>query len=199
MPGTRLLNAARAAARNLRWWLRRLFWGKHEVVVREGPFPPELYPGVRFECYRSPEDIPAWVAEAIKGEQGEETLKMDLVEIRDGSVMWAALVDDRLAGLMHSRRGRMFRRWFVHLRDDDIVIFRARTFPDFRGRGISPAMHRHIMNVELTDSDRAYADSALYNTPSRRCLEKVGYRVIAVMTPITREWALHQRDNQAVK
>jgi len=101
-----------------------------------------------------------------------------------------ALLDGRLAGASVSRRGDHFKRWFVPLRPHDVVIFRNRTLPDFRGRGLCPALMRHVMAHELAGDGRAYIDCRVYNKPSICSIEKAGFRRIATMKPLRRKDAL---------
>ncbi|NGP53696.1 GNAT family protein [Thioalkalivibrio sp. XN8] len=161
--------------------------------MREGPYGPEKHPTAEFMAYREIEVIPPPVAAAIVERESEAHFAQDLAEVQDGSVLWVATVNGAVAGVRHSRRGKQFRHWFVPIRENDMVIFRGRTYPEFRGQGISPSMHRHIMHSELAPEDRVYADCALYNKPSRRSLQKAGYHPIATMKPITREWALYDQ------
>lgn len=182
------------AWRRVTWAYRRRFQSDHQVFVRRPPFPPETRSDVRFLRFEQFADVPELVRQAIVANQGEHALDKDEREIRDHSLMWVAIVDDKVCGIRHSRRGRYFSNWFVPLDDDDIVLFRGRTYPEFRGRGISPAMHRHIMHTELNASGRAFADCTVYNKSSRRSLEKSGFQLVTIAKPITREWALHGRN-----
>lgn len=190
----RILDLPFRAWRRLTWAYRRRFQSDHQVFVRRSPFPAEIRPDVQFLRFEHFEEVPESVRQAIIANQDQRALEKDEREIRDHSLMWVAIVDDKVASACHSRKGKFFRTWFVPLNDDDIVLFRARTYPEFRGRGIIPSIYRHIMHQELPESARAFADCAEYNKASRRSLEKAGFQLVTVAKPITREWALHGRN-----
>jgi GNAT superfamily N-acetyltransferase len=102
-----------------------------------------------------------------------------------GCVLWVAYGGDRPACITLSRRGRHIPRWFLELRPDDVLLFRVKTAADFRGKGFSPALTRHILAEELRDGGNAYWDCRVYNRPSIRAAEKAGFRIVAKMKPIT--------------
>ncbi|MCC5887223.1 MAG: GNAT family N-acetyltransferase [Gammaproteobacteria bacterium] len=183
----------RAIARKLRRWYRRTFQHQNYVFRHDGPFstPPTFE--FRFDRYERFEDIPGLVRQSIVTAEGEESLQKLHLEMTAGAVLWTAHHDDLLVGRRMSRQGRFFRAWFVTLADEDVVIFRGKTLPEHRGRGISPAMMKHIMASELKDGGVAYSDCRVYNYPSIRSLEKAGFRRFAKMRPISREQALGPR------
>ncbi|NHA15368.1 GNAT family N-acetyltransferase [Thioalkalivibrio sp. XN279] len=181
------------------WAYRGRFQSDHHVFVRNGPYPVETRPEIKFFRFAHFADVPAFVREAIVENQGHGALETDARELKDHSLMWVAMFDDTVAGVLHSRRGKHFLNWFVPLRDEDIVFFRVRTYPQFRGRGICPSMYRYIMHQELPDDARAFADCAIYNKSSRRSLEKAGFQTIAIAKPITREWALKGKTDSRVR
>ncbi len=126
----------------------------------------------------------------IKRQGGQKTLTIDHSELEQNGIMWAAFLDKQLTGVLFTRRGIHFNRWFVKLQHDDIVIFRVRTYPEFRGQGIAPALMNYAINNSLASGDNAYIDCRVYNKPSIRSIEKAGFSLIATMKPISRAQAL---------
>ena len=151
---------------------------------------PPNPPGVRFERYDQAALVPEHVRQTICQAEGSASFDVDILEIQDNAVYWAAYLDDRVAGTMLSRSAVHFRRWFVPLESQDMVLFRARTLPAFRGRGVYPALMRHMIAQDLRPEGHAYVDCRVYNTPSARGIERAGFRKIATMKPLSRQAAL---------
>lgn len=175
-------------------WYRHKFREKNHVFVRRGPFPATDTGGYEVACFENGADIPASIIAQLEAVNGAKAVRLDHRELRCGAVMWVAMNGDVVAGTSMSRKGRHFRRWFVPLKDEDIVIFRNRTFPEDRGKGICPMLMRHIMHTQLTEGGCAYVDCRVYNKASIRSIEKAGFERIATMKPITRHEALKVSD-----
>lgn len=171
-------------------YYRRYFQNRNHVFVRRGPFPPEHRSDCTFVRYERFDDLPAAMRETIINHGGQRSMETDQREMSEDAVLWAALIDSNLAGTLFTRPGRLYRHWFVPLDAEDLIIFRVRTFPEFRGRGVAPSLMRHAMAESLTESDRAYIDCRVYNKPSIRSIEKAGFQLLTTMKPITRQQAL---------
>ncbi len=176
--------------RRLTRYYRKWFQKQNHVFVHRGPFEPVTASSCEFVRYEHFEDVPGHVREAIEFHGGQKALEADRREMEQAGAMWVAILDQRLAGVLFTRCGREFHRWFVKLRDDDIVIFRMRTYPKFRGRGIAPSLMRNAMYNSLHHGDNAYIDCRVYNIPSIRSIQKAGFVCIATMKPISRKEAL---------
>lgn len=72
------------------------------------------------------------------------------------------------------------------MEDEDIVIFRVRTYPRFRGRGIAPSLMCHAMSELLAEGGSAWIDCRIYNKPSIRSIEKAGFDRVGTMRPMSR-------------
>jgi len=176
--------------RILRRWVPR-----HNHIFRhEGPFPPERHPQAEFSVCDSADLLSPSLMAQLKATGTERMLETDLVELRSGSRLWYGLVDGRLAVVLFTRRGHQFRNWFTPLQPSDMVIFRVRTYPEFRGRGLAPSLMRYAMHESLQNGDCSFIDCGTDNQPSIRSIEKAGFRKIATMKPITREFALGWND-----
>lgn len=173
--------------RKLQWYYRRWFQYRCHVYVHRGPFPPEQRSDCTFQRYERFEDVPLSLRDAIVANRNSKELDIDALEIKDNAVMWVASCDGVPATIVFTRRGRHFRRWFLPLQDQDVVVFRLRTYPPFRGRGLAPSLMRHVLHESVKDGAAAYVDCRVYNQPSIRSITKAGFECIATMKPIPRE------------
>lgn len=176
--------------RRIRQYYKRLFQNRNHIFIHKGPFETtniEFCESVRFESF---EKVPDFIRKAIEHNGSQKTLDADRLEIVQYADMWIAVIDQELAGVLFTRKGRNFRQWFVELKDDDIVIFRMRTYPKFRGRGIAPFLMHRAMKYYLTEGQHAYIDCRVYNTPSIRAIQKAGFELLTTMKPITRDFAM---------
>jgi len=136
------------------------------------------------------EDIPAALVESIRTDGNPRRFELDSREIDDHATMWLAVIDECVASSVFTRRGEHFANWFVPLRPEDVVVFRLRTHPAHRGKGLAASLMRHAIHQTLAPGAHAYIDCRTYNKPSIRCIEKTGFVRIAKMKTIRREWAL---------
>ena len=171
-------------------YYQKSFRNRNYIFVHQGPFEPVKNPICEFARYKSFDEVPRDVREAIERYGGQKALETDRREMEQDSIMWVAFLGQQLTGVLFTRRGVDFQRWFVKLQDDDIVIFRVRTYPEFRGRGIAPSLMRYAMNSLLHKGNNAYIDCRVYNRPSIRCIENAGFSMIATMKPMLREEAV---------
>jgi RimJ/RimL family protein N-acetyltransferase len=178
------------ALQRLQRYYRRLFRKRYHVFVHHGPF--ELPANLAFQIarYNRFSDVPEDVCRTIVQREGQRALEMDRQEMDEGSVMWVAWINNQVAGFVVSTQGRAFRSWFTKLQDQDIVLGRGRTYPEYRGRGLCPTMMRYIMHVELADGGIAYTDCAVDNHSSIRGITKAGFSRLGTMKQLVR---LHAR------
>lgn len=176
--------------RKIIYYYQELFQKRNHVYVHQGPFRPVRSSFCEFVRYIHFDQIPKSICEAIVRLEGMETLDMDRQELDQEATMWVALVDQNLASVLFTRRGCHFKHWFVELLNDDIVLFRVRTYPEHRGRGIASSLMRFAMHNSLKQGDRAFIDCRVHNKPSIRCIQKAAFNRIATMKPISREKAL---------
>lgn len=180
--------ARRATAKTsdrLRATWRRIAQHRNHVFVYDpsarrvaGPIGMEV---IRYTLHS---DIPRPIREAMAREQGDRSIDSDRWEMEHHAVLWVALVDGHFAGMSMSRRGCHYLKWFVPLRDCDVVIFRNWTAPAFRGQEVCPALMQRAFACEQAGDGRAYVDCKVYNKPSIRSIKKAGFRRIATMKPV---------------
>ena len=175
----------------LRFAWRRLAQHRNHIFVHDPDAPRVNGPvGLNVSRYERLEDVPPSVAHQLQLLHGSSTLKADRWELEHHAVLWIATLNGRVVGTSMSRRGRHFRKWFLPLAANDVVIFRNATVREFRGIGICPSMMGRIVQVELEDGARAYVDCRVYNRPSIRSIQKAGFRRIATKRPLKRKEAV---------
>jgi hypothetical protein len=173
--------------------VHELFYRRNHVYQLDWnlPFVPSP-PGFRVERYAGSGALSAELRGAVLRTLGPERLVGDLREMKHAAVLWVGYLDGELAGLSMTRRGAHFRRWFVPLNPEDIVVIRNQTAPTFRGRNVCPALMRRAIAEELKSGGTAYCDCRVYNHASIRSIEKAGLRRIATCRPLSRAEALDE-------
>ena len=177
--------------RRLTRYYRQWFCQQNYVFRHEGPFTLVEPASCEFAHYESFEEIPEQVKQDICLNADRTRLENDKLELSEHAVLWMALVDGKVAATVFTRKGKYFRRWFLDLQPNDVVVFRLHTHPEFRGRGLAPALMRHAMYKVLEKPGHAYIDCRTYNKPSIRCIQKAGFKCVATKKTIKREWALY--------
>ena len=97
----------------------------------------------------------------------------------DGNVMWVASLDGRVAGYLLTVRGSQLDRWHVEIADHDLVVYSVVVFPEFRGRGIAPALVGEVIAGELAAGQYAFIDTKVWNTAAIRFILKAGFQRIS--------------------
>ncbi len=172
-------------------YYRKWFCQMNYIFEHAGPFSPENRAGCTFKCYASFDEIPEQVKADMCPPGDTSRLEIDKLELSENAKLWIALVDDRVASIVFTRKGKYFRRWFLVLQPEDIVVFRLLTHPEYRGRGLATSLIRHAIYTASDKPGKAYIDCRTYNKPSKRCIEKAGFKCIAIKKTIKREWALY--------
>ena len=173
------------------WWRvltvwRRMFQHRSDVFVHDSPTPGRPLPtGFVVARYATVAELPPDVVEELTALRGAESVAADQREMRHGAVLWLGRLNGQVATLLLSRAGRHYRKWFLPLRPDDIVVFRFQTLPAFRGRGLIGALLAEVLRQERRGDARAHTDCRVWNTASRRAIEKAGFRHVATMRPMT--------------
>jgi len=165
---------------------RGIFLNYNYVFCCESlPGDAEALAGFSVSKYARANDIPPDIMNNLTREFGIESIEVNTrLMATKGCVLWVAFLHEAPACIALSRKGKHIPKWFVALDPEDIVIFRVNTLQACRGKGLSPALTRHIMRHELKDGGKAYWDCKIYNKPSIRAAEKAGFHCVAKMKPI---------------
>lgn len=175
--------------RVLRQLWQSMFRNYNYIFVYEPTAPRVPVPqGFSMQRFGQVEEVPAALLQQLQGVLGEEEARMNLIAVKHcGCVLWVALIDGEPAGVALSRRGEFIPYWFTPLGCNDLVLFRVYTASPHRGKGISPALSQSLLRRELVEGASAYWDCKVYNKPSIRAAQKVGFRIIAEMRPLPPE------------
>ncbi|MBK9118912.1 MAG: hypothetical protein IPM18_04810 [Phycisphaerales bacterium] len=176
--------AGRVRVTVLTLW-RRIFQHRNHVFVFEGPLPPtSRLEHLRVVRVASMAALPDELRDDLVEFQGPRVFESLAWEFERGGVLWLGVQDGRIATVSMSRRGCHFVRWFVPLDAEDLVIFRNKTRPEFRGQRLNPALMFAALATELRAGGRAFIDCKVYNHASIRSIERSGFRRIATLPPL---------------
>ena len=170
--------------------LNKTFRKRNHIFVKTGPYTEPVNQLYQVEHYNAFQDVPSIVKQVITDTEGPKSLIKDEQELALQSSMWVAFYREKPVGVLHVRKGEAFADWFINLDSTDIVIFRVRTFPQYRGKSIAPFLMNQCLFESKGDKGKAFIDCRIYNHASVRSIEKAGFKRIATMKPITRQDAL---------
>lgn len=183
----------------------RLVWHRLRLLVYQRTYvfrfegdrtfsPPAHLADMRVLAYDTVSDITDELREKMDETFGERAVAGDLRELAAGARLWLAALDGEIVAIWHTKLGRHLRPWHIPIAEDDVVMFRARTAEPYRGRSISPTMMRWIIAHAIEPEQQVFVDCSIYNRPSRRGIEKAGFRMAAKVKPRWerrgRSWAL---------
>ena len=160
---------------------RRLFCQQNYIFRHSGPFDAPELPQCTFASHTSDSEIPQSIIDDIIASRPEKSFDVDNDELRNHATLWVALVNGRVGSFFYTRKGSHFRKWFLPLSPDDVVVFRMRTPDQHRGRGYAPALLRHALSQIIIDGAWAHIDCRTYNKPSIKAIEKAGFVRVAKM------------------
>jgi len=95
----------------------------------------------------------------------------------NGCQLWTGSLNGKLAGICWSKSGHNRTDYFVLMAKTDATIMSCFVYPEFRGRGIYPAMLQIMTNM-LMEQDQihtVYIDCRIWNKPSIRGIQKAGF------------------------
>ena len=181
---------ARAGDALLAGW-RRMFSNRNHIYVYEAcGVVPALPAWLKVHRFERLADVPPSYMEALAAFRSPQYVRSAAEELSKNGVLWVAAVDDRAVASSVSRRGKYFRRWYLPLRDDDMVVFAGSTAPSARGRGVMAAMLVECFRRDCQGRCCALTDCKSWNRAAIRTIEKAGFRRIATMKPLRRKDAL---------
>jgi hypothetical protein len=156
---------------------RTLFGNYHLCFALDGgSFTRTLrVPELNILKYEEEAAIVAGYLQQLLAEEGAEFLAQIREYFAHGAVLWLGLMNQRVVAYQWSRRGSNTKRYLVQIEPDDIVIFATKTFTDWRGRGINPAMMQYIVEKELAGRGTAFVNCKGWNKASLHGILKAGF------------------------
>lgn len=169
---------------------RRLLYPTNNVYQLSGPVTADQRSDCVFVRFSSPDQVCQQVRNSIAADGNQARLETDMTELAEGSRMWVAFIDGHPVSVVFVRPAGLYKQWLLQLQPQDLVVFRLRTDPSLRGRGLAPSLIRACLSAELQSSGSAWVDCRPYNTASIRCLQKTGFCYVGRRKPISRADAL---------
>lgn len=161
----------------------QLLGNRRFVFVHDKPLDHFKLPdGMVVKRYERQSDLPPDELQKTLDELGPDYVFNWLeTEFTNKGVFWQLFVDGECAAREWTRRGDHFNKWFVQLKDEDIVIFAVSTFPEWRGRGLCSLLTKCVITQERCRTGRAYIDVLRWNRASVRAFKKAGFKYIGSM------------------
>lgn len=131
------------------------------------------------QCFAKFDDLSKDLLKQITktlGEGYEQTLKMLFSQ---NARLYVATVDGAFGSMGWIQSGRDLDEWWVPIHPEDFVMFSAITSPDFRGKHLWGRVIVAAYQNEISTNGRYYCDCNVANIPSRRQLERAGFRIIS--------------------
>ena len=89
-----------------------------------------------------------------------------------GAVLWAAFIGDQPAAFLLSIKASRLGKWYIPLLPNDVVLYGAGTFHEWRGKGLHTDIMRHAIGAASGD---IYCDAHKWNATAQRNFEKSGF------------------------
>jgi GNAT superfamily N-acetyltransferase len=149
-----------------------------------GLTPSELHrvpvldiPGYHIECLTTVAELEHFEQELQEypGLLPDDTMRLHAL----GALLWVGRMNGRLASLGVSRRGALACDYFWPVVPSCVMLSHFGTVPEFRGRGLYPAMLTHILRELAADHvEHFLIECCDWNIGSRRGIERAGFRHI---------------------
>ena len=134
-------------------------------VDRQAPIPGKLHDQLirKFSQYRG--------AESVK--------QKILARIDKGAELWVLCIEDEIATSIWAFRGGFLKPFFFPIGHDEIVLFDAFTFTNFRGRALTKKLLRQMLHAYEKEGVLAfYLSIKTWNVPSIKSVDKAGFKNI---------------------
>jgi ribosomal protein S18 acetylase RimI-like enzyme len=101
-----------------------------------------------------------------------------------GASLWLVRADGQLAGYGWTLVGDTMEPHHVSLGPEDAHLFDFLVFPDFRGRGINPALVIHVLeSLAVEGKKRALLEAAEWNTAQLSSLRRTPFQKLGLARP----------------
>jgi RimJ/RimL family protein N-acetyltransferase len=155
---------------------------KNYVFVYKGATPMFLMPGwLDIKRYEKKEEIPPEFLNQLFTYFGKDVFSNELHrKFSEHAVLWLGIVKGDIVSSLWSRSGLYISNWYVPLNDKDMLIYSIETFPEWRGKGIAPAMQNHVIRKELPAGGKVFMDCKIWNSSSHHAIEKAGFACMGI-------------------
>ena len=134
-------------------------------------------PGLLVEKFSSEQAIDSASLIAINSVMGERQFIWLKTLFNRGCELWVGRLDGHVAGICWSKCDNVGEKYYLRLTKTDAMILSCMVFPEFRGRGIYPAMLETMVQTMMGHNNvgRVFIDCKSWNTPSIRGILKAGF------------------------
>ena len=99
-----------------------------------------------------------------------------------GATLWCIIYNNLLSGFVWSIPQFPLEKYFLPLTEKDIHLFDNEIFEDYRGKGINKFLIHHVLyELKNMGYQRAYIETAVWNTPEMRSLAKTPFKRLAIV------------------
>lgn len=139
--------------------------------LRAYPWQPKIR--ADFRLYETREAVPEVLWKRLREDDTKSSVR---IEFARGAVLWAAFVDGQPAAYMLSIRASCLAKWYIRLEPNDVILYGAGTFREWRGNGLHTDIMRHA--ISKTPGD-IYCDAHEWNATAQKNFEKCGFVAFA--------------------
>ena len=150
-----------------------------ESLANDFNFPENLI----VERYYKMEDIPKKDMERLIMIKGKEIVFPFFKKyFRLGAILWLAKLNGEVVGLNWSVIGGFEGFHCFPMTSKDAVILASEVFPNYRGRGINPAMNKRIVfELKKEGITRVFINCEVWNKANLRSIPKVGFKKLGIL------------------
>lgn len=131
------------------------------------PWQPKIR--AEFRLYETQEVVPCILCKRI---EEDNAMLFVAQELSRGAVLWAAFIGEQPAAYLLSTRASCLSKWYIPLMPNDVVIYGAATFREWRGNGLYTDILRHVIGKT---SGNIYCDANEWNAAAQRNFERSGF------------------------
>lgn len=134
-------------------------------------------PGLTVERFTSAAALDSSTKREIDASAGEGGLGGAYRLFKTGCHLWIGRLNGRVVGTCWSRKHHRRSVYVVRLNETDAVILSCFVPPEFRGRGIFPAMLEKMVRVMMDEDGtaRVFIDCRAWNAASSRGIQKARF------------------------
>jgi RimJ/RimL family protein N-acetyltransferase len=125
------------------------------------------------------DEVPTRFIEQLRQAEGDRHTELLLGSQERGTNVYLIVHQENVVGFCKSRSGIFVERWYRPLEPQDVIIFGATVFPEYRGLGYAPAAYDALCRLH-DGVGVVYIDAVRNNKAAIRAIEKAGFLIEGV-------------------